>query len=327
MKHLIYSPGEPAGIGPDLILKLSSTNFWESLKSKIVVMGDIDLFRDRSKALDLNIHINEIKDFKKIKPNKRKSLQVFHASKCLDTTPSKLNPKNSKYVLEILDQSIKKCVQNKSFGLVTGPINKANIIDGGHSFSGHTERLMKKTKSKDVLMMLASSKMRVCLVTTHIPINQVAKNINKKLLMRKIIILNDELKDKFKIKNPKIFTLGLNPHAGENGHIGDEETRIINPCIKEAQSMGINISAPMAADTAFSKKNLKTYDAFLAMYHDQALPVIKSMSFGKIVNVSLGLPIVRTSVDHGTALELSGTGNIKLDSLKEAFTVASKMIG
>ena len=184
---------------------------------------------------------------------------------------------------------------------------------------------MKKTKSKDVLMMLASSKMRVCLVTTHIPINQVAQNINKKLLMRKIIILNDELKDKFKIKNPKIFTLGLNPHAGENGHIGDEETRIINPCIKEAQSMGIDISAPMAADTAF-QKNLKTYDAFLAMYHDQALPVIKSMSFGKIVNVSLGLPIVRTSVDHGTALELSGTGNIKLDSLIEAFTVASKMI-
>ena len=207
--------------------------------------------------------------------------------------------------------------------MVTGPIHKSNIIEGGFkSFQGHTEWIKNKTKSKDVVMLLASKKIKVALATTHIPLSQVPKNIKKFKLVEVIKILDSSLKINFKIKNPLIKVLGLNPHAGENGKIGIEESSKINPAVRLCKQMGIDVSYAVSADTAFNTDQLDKTDAYLAMYHDQALPVLKALSFGKAVNITLGTPIIRTSVDHGTALEIAGKSKPKLGSIKEAIKLA-----
>ena len=323
MKRLLYSHGEPAGIGIDLILYLSKSKFWQNLQSSLVCIVDRKLLETRSEILNLKINFIEIQSLKAAKKNKLGTVQFIQVGKCKDLTPSILNPKNSKYILDNLNFGIAQSLKNKKVGLVTGPIQKSNVISGGlKSFQGHTEWIRKKTQSNYVVMLLSSKKIKVALATTHIPLAEVPQNIKKSKLVEIIKILHSSMKAKFKIKNPVITVLGLNPHAGEDGKMGTEEIKIINPAVQICRDIGINASYAISADTAFNSKKLKQTDVYLAMYHDQALPVLKALSFGEAVNITLGTPIVRTSVDHGTALNIAGKMKPNLGSIKEAIKSA-----
>lgn len=218
-------------------------------------------------------------------------------------------------------------MEHSDFALVTGPISKENIIEGGISFSGHTEYIQEQTKSADVLMLLASERIRVALATTHIPLRKVADHISQELIVSKVTILFEELQQKFGIVNPQITVLGLNPHAGEGGKLGTEEQDIIIPAIQTLQQQGITVKGPLSADTAFSKDLLDSTDAYLAMFHDQGLPVLKTLSFGDSINITLGVPIIRTSVDHGVALDIVGQRVANPSSLKNAFIIANELLG
>ena len=327
MKQLLYSPGEPAGIGVDSILRLSKLKFWKEMNASLVCIADLELLRSRAKALNLKLRFKELKSLNKAEQNKKGTIQFFQIAKCIDITPGKLNPENAQYIIQNLNFGIDQALKNKKIGLVTGPIQKSNIIEGGFkSFQGHTEWIKKHTKSKEVVMLLAAKNIKVALATTHIPLAEVSKNIQKLKLVEIIKIINSGLKSNFKIKNPSIKVLGLNPHAGENGKIGKEELLKINPAVKICREIGINVSYARSADTAFNSDQLKETDAYLAMYHDQALPVLKALSFGKAVNITLGAPLVRTSVDHGTALEIAGKIKPNLGSIKEAIKLAEMQL-
>ena len=323
MNRLLYSHGEPAGIGIDLILHLSKSKFWQEMRSCLICIVDFELLKSRAKLLNLKIQFVEIKSLKLAKKNKLGTVQFIQSANCKDLSPGSLNPKNAKYVLDNLNFGIAECLKKQRVGLVTGPIQKSNIIDGGFkTFQGHTEWIQKKTKSKNVVMLLSSKNIKVALATTHIPLTEVAKNIRKAKLIEIIQTLHTGLKTKFKIKKPSITVLGLNPHAGENGKIGEEEIKKINPAVEVCRGMGINASYAISADTAFTAKTLNQTDAYLAMYHDQALPVLKALSFGEAVNITLGTGIVRTSVDHATALDIAGKMKPNPGSIKEAIKAA-----
>ena len=326
MKKILYSPGEPSGIGPDIIIQLCRTTFWTDIKVPILCISDPKLLDKRAADLEKKITLQKISDIDELKANKRNVIQVMHISDCKNTKYGKLYKSNAKYVLDNLKFGIDEALKNKNLALVTGPISKENIISINNTFSGHTEFIQQKTNSKEVLMLLASDQLKVALTTTHIPLKNVSKKITKELIISKAITLNKGLKEKFKIKNPIIKLLGLNPHSGEGGKIGKEEVDILIPAVKELRKKKINISYPISADTAFTKKNLKETDAFLGMYHDQVLPVIKALSFGNAINVTLGVPITRTSVDHGVALDIAGSGKADTSSLKEAIKAAKKII-
>ena len=326
MKKILYSPGEPSGIGPDIIIQLCKTEFWTDIKIPILCISDPKLLDKRAADLRKKITLQKISDIDELKANKRNVLQIIHVSDCKNTKYGKLYKSNAQYVLDNLKFGIDEALKNKNLALVTGPISKENIISINNTFSGHTEFIQQKTNSKEVLMLLASDQLKVALTTTHIPLKNVSKKITKELIISKAITLNKGLKEKFKIKNPIIKLLGLNPHSGEGGKIGKEEVDIIIPAVKELRKKKINISYPISADTAFTKKNLKETDAFLGMYHDQVLPVIKALSFGNAINVTLGVPITRTSVDHGVALDIAGSGKADTSSLKEAIKAAKKII-
>ena len=326
MKKIIYSPGEPAGIGPDLIIKLAASKKWCDFKVPIVSIGDPKLFLDRADLLGKKIEINEVNSINKVRTNQKNLIQVINIAKCNKTAAGKIYKSNARYVLNNLDYAIKQTLHNKRTALVTGPLNKEIIISIDKKFTGHTEYIQKITKSNGVLMMLASDQLRVALATTHIPIKDVAKTITKELIINKVKILNNDLKTKFNIKNPHIKVLGLNPHAGENGKIGSEELLHIKPAIKDLKRKNIKVSMPLSADTVFSKKNLEETDAFLGMYHDQVLPALKALSFGNSINITLGVPIIRTSVDHGVALDIAGTKNSDTSSLELAIMTAKKLI-
>jgi 4-hydroxythreonine-4-phosphate dehydrogenase len=293
------------------------------MRSCLICIVDFELLKSRAKLLNLKIQFVEIKSLKLAKKNKLGTVQFIQSVNCKDLSPGSLNPKNAKYVLDNLNFGIAECLKKQRVGLVTGPIQKSNIIDGGFkTFQGHTEWIQKKTKSKNVVMLLSSKNIKVALATTHIPLTEVAKNIRKAKLIEIIQTLHTGLKTKFKIKKPSITVLGLNPHAGEDGKIGEEEIKKINPAVEVCRGMGINASYAISADTAFTAKKLKQTDAYLAMYHDQALPVLKALSFGEAVNITLGTGIVRTSVDHGTALDIAGKMKPNLGSIKEAIKAA-----
>jgi 4-hydroxythreonine-4-phosphate dehydrogenase len=326
LKKIIYSPGEPSGIGPDLIIQLCKSVFWTDINIPILCLSDPKLIKERASILRKKVTLKEISDLNQLEANKRNIIQIIHVSDCGNTKYGKLYNSNAKYVLANLQFGIDQALKNKNLALVTGPISKENIISINKAFSGHTEYIQQRTKSDEVLMLLASDQLKVALLTTHIPLKKVANKITKELVIRKVITLNEGLKEKFKIKNPKIKLLGLNPHSGEGGKIGTEEIDILIPAVKELRKKKINISYPISADTAFTKKNLKDTDAFLGMYHDQVLPVIKALSFGSAINITLGVPITRTSVDHGVALDISGTGKSDPSSLKEAIKTAKKII-
>lgn len=326
MKKILYSPGEPSGIGPDLIIQLCKSTFWTDIKIPILCLSDPKLLIQRAKDLGKKITLKEISAIEQLQKNKKNIIQVMHVSDCGNTKPGKLYKSNAQYVLDNLKFGIDEALKNKNLAIVTGPISKENIISINKAFSGHTEYIQQRTKSDEVLMLLASDQLKVALATTHIPLKKVANKISKELVISKATTLNQGLKQKFKIKNPNIKLLGLNPHSGEGGKIGKEEIDILIPAVKELRKKKINISYPISADTAFTKKNLKETDAFLGMYHDQVLPVIKALSFGSAINITLGVPITRTSVDHGVALDISGTGKSDPSSLKEAIKTAKKIL-
>ena len=325
MKKILYSPGEPSGIGPDLIIQICSTPFWEKIHIPIVCLADKKLIQDRAKVLNKKIKIDILNNLDSANQNKFGVIQIKEVSKCRITKPGKLCKSNAAYVLKNLDYGIEQSIK-EGIGLVTGPISKENIITIDEKFSGHTEYIQKKTLSNDVLMLLGSKKLRVAIATTHVPLKKVPKLITKRLIINKAMILHNELITKFKIKSPRIKLLGLNPHAGEGGKIGTEERNILIPAVEELRKNNINISMPLSADTAFTKKILADTDAYLGMYHDQVLPVIKALSFGNTINITLGVPIIRTSVDHGVALDIAGSGKTDVSSFEEAIRAAKKMI-
>lgn len=319
--RIAITPGEPAGIGPDLVIKLSQS----SHKNELVIIADPTLLHERANLLGIPLIINAVSINDTAKPSGKGVLHVLPVLQKQPTIVGKLNQANAPYVLDTLNTAIDGCLQKKISAFVTGPVHKGIINDAGISFSGHTEYLATRTNTPQVVMMLATHDLRVALATTHLPLKDVASAITQKSLTRTLEILHHDLQHKFAISAPHILIAGLNPHAGEGGHLGLEEIEVIEPVIKFLQKKGMKLTGPLPADTLFTPKHLNTCDAVLAMYHDQGLPVLKYKGFGRAVNITLGLPIIRTSVDHGTALDLAGTGNASEDSMLTALSCAIKM--
>ncbi len=320
MKKIILTLGEPAGIGPDLGVLLSKT----SLDRNIVVIADPELIRNSALKLRQKVNINTLDNIDDKTISGKGCINVLPEILQVKNVPGKLNPKNSKYVIETIRKAAQFCINGEAKAMITGPISKSVLNKGGYKISGHTEFLADICKSESV-MMLMNRQMKVALHTTHLPLSKVHNYVTKKSLIKTIKIIHTDLKKKFKIKYPKILVTGLNPHAGEDGILGKEDENIIKPTVKKFQNENIHIEGPVPADTAFLKKNVQKFDVIVTMYHDQGLPVIKFNDFKKTVNVTLGLPITRVSVDHGTALDLVGTGMIDISSFKEAIKVAKSI--
>lgn len=316
MLPLYITSGEPAGIGPDISLDLAD----RVDDRPVVVLADINMLRDRAKILNKTIKLIEYQGQKQ--GLTQGQLYVEHVPLNEDVVLGELNPQNSAYVIEQLRRTAYYAMQGSSVGVATGPVQKSIINDAGIYFSGHTEYYQEYAGVDRVVMMLATKTLRVALVTTHLPLRDVADAITKERLHQIIDILIHDLKTKFKISQPRILVCGLNPHAGEGGYLGHEEIDTINPVLESYRAQGIQLSLSMPADTLFTPDNLKNADAVLAMYHDQGLPVLKSQGFGEAINITLGLPFIRTSVDHGTALHLAGTGLAKSSSLHVAVDLA-----
>jgi len=319
---LCLTSGEPAGIGPDLIVALAQ----QQHQFQYVVVADPELLEQRAQQLNLplKIQLYDAKSISKIN-TKKSELCVLPVKLAQSSISGKLDSRNSEYVLSTLAMATQYCMDNTFSAVVTAPIHKAIINDAGFAFTGHTEYFADKTNS-DVVMMLAHETMRVALVTTHLPLSAVSKAITKEKLTTTINILKNTLQSQFNIKTPQILVCGLNPHAGEDGHLGNEEINIIEPVIKSFQNENIKLIGPIPADTAFTPDRLANVDVVLSMYHDQGLPVLKYSGFGNAVNITLGLPFIRTSVDHGTALDLAGTGTANISSLVNACSVASELV-
>jgi 4-hydroxythreonine-4-phosphate dehydrogenase len=322
MKPLAYTPGEPAGIGPDLIIQLAQR---ESLND-IVVIADPEMLTERAQQLELPLHIHSGTEKTASPTGHSASLCVLPERQTAIAVAGKLNPDNANYVLNTLTRAAQGCLDGEFSGLITGPVHKGIINEAGIPFSGHTEFLAKLCGNVHPVMMLATNSLRVALVTTHLPLRKIPDAITQDRLILTLRILHHDLQARFHIPKPRILVCGLNPHAGEDGHLGNEEIDIIQPVIKQLTDEGMDLIGPLPADTAFTPRLLKTADAVLAMYHDQGLPVLKHSGFGKAVNITLGLPITRTSVDHGTALELAGSGKAETGSLEAALAMARMMV-
>jgi 4-hydroxythreonine-4-phosphate dehydrogenase len=313
MKRIALSPGDPAGIGPEICLRSLSENI--DCLSNFELIGDINFYKKLSTDLNLDLSFQET-------INKKNAILVKNIPLSSEVILGSPNIKNSKYTLDVLLAGSLGTLNKDYSALVTGPINKKIINDYGFEFSGHTEFLADISNTKNVVMLLANSKLRVALLTTHIPLSKVPETITTEKIIETTMILNDSLKNLWKIKNPKICILGLNPHAGEGGFMGKEEMEVIEPAVNALLRKNINVDGPLSADTAFLDERLKKYDAYLAMFHDQGLPVLKSMGFGDSVNITLGLPFTRISVDHGTAYELAGKNKADPSSFKKSMELA-----
>lgn len=316
MLPLYVTSGEPAGIGPDICLSLAD----RVDERPIVVLADIHMLKQRAQVLKLSVELIEYQGQES--SSGIGQLFVEHVPVQQDVVLGELNPNNAAYVLEQLRRSADYAMSGKSVGVATAPVQKSMINEAGISFSGHTEYYQEFAGVPRVVMMLATKTLRVALATTHLPLRAVADAITPERLHQVIDILIHDLKSKFKIEQPNILVCGLNPHAGEGGYLGMEEIEVINPVLESYRAQGINMSLSLPADTLFTPENLKDADAVLAMYHDQGLPVLKSQGFGEAINITLGLPFIRTSVDHGTALSLAGTGLAKSSSLHVAVDLA-----
>jgi 4-hydroxythreonine-4-phosphate dehydrogenase len=316
MLPLYVTSGEPAGIGPDICLSLASRED----ERPLVVLADKNMLLARADVLGLDI---ELLDFEgQSESSKKGQLYIEHVPLTEDVQLGQLNANNSAYVLEQLRRSADYAMAEKSVGVATAPVQKSIINEAGIHFSGHTEYYQEFAGVDRVVMMLATKTLRVALATTHLALRDVPDAITKERLHQVIDILIHDLKTKFNIEAPKILVCGLNPHAGEDGYLGMEEIEVINPVLERYREKGIDMSLSLPADTLFTPENLKDADAVLAMYHDQGLPVLKSQGFGEAINITLGLPFIRTSVDHGTALSLAGTGQAKSSSLHVAVDLA-----
>lgn len=315
---IAITAGEPAGVGPDLVLRLASA----SAHSRYVIIADRSLLTER--ALHLGIPVT-CRDYDPANQAEDGVLDVYHVPLCVPAEPGRLNPKNARYVLATLDKAIAGCQLGHFAALVTGPIHKAVINEAGIPFTGHTEYLAQQTQAGRVVMMLVGGGMRVALATTHLPLRDVADTLTIAQLTTTLQILHHDLVYRFLIPKPRILVAGLNPHAGESGHIGREEIDIIAPTLAQLRQQGMQLDGPLPADTLFQTDQLARCDAILAMYHDQGLPALKQASFGQAVNITLGLPILRTSVDHGTALSLAGTGHADCGSFLAAIALAEQL--
>ena len=316
------TPGEPAGIGPDLCLLLAR----EQQPAALVVVASQALLLERARELGLSIELISVTPGSLPNtPATAGSLYVWDTPLHAEVAAGQLNVQNGHYVLETLRRAGQGCRDGLFAGMITAPVHKGVINEAGIAFSGHTEFLAELTETPQVVMMLATRGLRVALATTHLPLREVADAITADRLGRVARILHADLRDKFGITNPRILVCGLNPHAGEGGHLGREEIEVIEPALQALRGEGLNLIGPLPADTLFTPKHLDHCDAVLAMYHDQGLPVLKYKGFGSAVNVTLGLPIIRTSVDHGTALDLAGTGRVDTGSLQVAIDTALEM--
>ena len=305
-KKIAYTVGEPAGIGPELILQLAQTHSLDD----IVVIGDAQLLEKRARSIGLKI------------PQELSILDTpIENSDCCGNADTA----NVDGVISMLNKAIDGCLEGQFSAMVTGPLHKGIINDAGTAFSGHTEYLAERTGAAKPVMLLATSSLRVALITTHIPLKDVSAAITYELIVEICQIVDRDLRTKYGIERPRLLVCGLNPHAGESGHLGMEEIEIITPALQALKAQGIDVIGPLPADTLFTPKYLENADVAIAMYHDQGLPVLKSQGFGSAANITLGLPIIRTSVDHGTAFDLAGTGTADTGSLITAIDVARQM--
>ncbi|MBT8124005.1 MAG: 4-hydroxythreonine-4-phosphate dehydrogenase PdxA [Gammaproteobacteria bacterium] len=326
--RIAITPGEPAGIGPELTLKLAQ----QTLNYEVVAIANIQMLQQQSKQLGLGVKLEPFDinaDSESHHPGQLKVINVVMPNKF---EFGKLDATNSSYVIETLKTAVNLVQSNTLQALTTGPVQKSIINEAGIAFSGHTEFIADKTGGHPVMLLAnenlddkTNSYLRVALITTHLPVSEVAKHISAEKITKVLNVLHDGLVQRFGIANPCIAVCGLNPHAGEGGHLGKEESEIIIPTLDKLRQQGMNLEGPLPADTAFTQQKLKGKDAVVAMYHDQGLPVIKHQGFGKVVNVTLGLPIIRTSVDHGTALDIAGQGIADESSLLTAVNLAAKL--
>ncbi len=312
---LALTAGEPAGIGPDLCVRLAQ----DPPGFPLVILANRRLLEERAAQLGLPCHIPDHI------AGTDQTLSLISLPLPQVAAPGRLDPANADYVLACLDRAVDGCRSGAFSGMVTGPVHKGVINDAGHPFTGHTEYLADRTGTDQVVMMLTGGGMRVALATTHLPLRKVADAITRAGLSRTLQILDASLRRDFALERPRILVAGLNPHAGEGGHLGQEEIQVIQPVLAQLRDQGMDLIGPLPADTLFQKHHLEACDAVLAMYHDQGLPVLKHASFGAGINVTLGLPIIRTSVDHGTALDLAGTGRVHDGSLRAALGLAWEM--
>ena len=320
--RIAYTPGEPAGIGPDLIIALAQN----AQDNEIVVIADPELLRQRARQLQLPLTLRALSLDAPAEPSQPGELVYLAEQLKVPCHAGQLNTANAGYVLETLKHAIDGCQRGDFDAYVTGPAHKGIINEAGIAFSGHTEFLAERTETPKVVMMLATEGLRVALATTHIPLSQVPAAITEAGLSEVLRILHHDLQQQFGIEQPNILVCGLNPHAGEHGLFGDEEARIITPAIDAARKKGFDVEGPIPPDTAFIPAKRRAMDFFVCMYHDQGHIPLKALAFDNAVNITLGLPIIRTSVDHGTALDIAGQGKAKPNSLFEAVKLALKFI-
>lgn len=319
MRPLLVTSGEPAGIGPDLCLALAGCEI------PLVVLGDKEVLAARAKQLSLTILFDDYQEGVLLEPRDN-HLVVLPLSCPAPVVPGTLDTLNASYVIDMLTMATTRCRQKEFSALITAPVHKAIINEAGIEFTGHTEFLAQHCQVDTVVMMLVCPTMKVALVTTHLPLRKVADTLTSSLITDVLTILESSLRTYFDIQHPTLYVAGLNPHAGESGYLGREEIEIIAPTLLALQKKGMRVQGPFPADTLFTSNYAHQCDVFVAMYHDQGLPVLKYAGFGQAVNVTLGLPIIRTSVDHGTALDLAGTGTAHSGSLLAAVELAASMV-
>lgn len=319
---IAITPGEPAGIGPDIVLKLGQTE----IGYPVVIIADPEVLESRASLLNLPIKIHLVDHIQNSPLQPAQTLNVFPVKLVNPVLPKVLDSANSAYVLETLNAGAHACLGKHCAALLTGPVHKGIINQAGFKFSGHTHYFAELTKTSEIVMLLATDILRIALVTDHIPLQTVSAKITKKRLEAVLRILYQSLQQQFGIYKPCISVCGLNPHAGEGGYLGKEEQLVIEPILKKLKLEGMDILGPLSADTAFVHSKLANTDAIVCMYHDQGLPVLKSTGFGQAINITLGLPFLRTSVDHGTALDLAGTGKADPSSLFYTLSTTIKLI-
>lgn len=320
LPRLALTAGEPAGVGPEMLIRLAAT----PLAASLVAVADRDLLQRAASRCGLNIELAD-DDGDREAVRRPGTLRVHHLPLTVDEVPGRPDPRNARHVLDTLAEAADGCMACRYDAVVTAPLQKSSINDAGIRFSGHTEFFAERAHA-EVVMMLASPELRVALATTHLPLAAVPAAITPAALGRTLRIVHAELRRKFGIAEPRIAVLGLNPHAGEGGHLGHEEIDTLIPVLDALRGEGMHLLGPLPADTAFVPAQRARYDAVLAMYHDQALPVLKSEAFDRTVNLTLGLPFIRTSVDHGTALDLAGTGAADPASLIAAANMALALV-
>ena len=319
--RIVVCTGEPAGIGPDIVIDCA----FQSFPAEIIAIGDADILTRRAQQLGRDLHLPAWDPGTARSLHQPGTLKLITLPAAKGVNPGVPDAANANYVLATIDRAVQGCLRGEFQAMVTAPVNKAVINDAGIAFTGHTEFIAQHCGGRQPVMMLMNDSLRVVLATTHVPLAQVPSMLTRGLLERVIGITHHDLQQRMGIKTPRLLVCGLNPHAGESGYLGREELEVITPVLESLRSTGLSLSGPVPADTAFTPERLRHIDAVITMYHDQGLPVLKSQGFGEIVNITLGLPVIRTSVDHGTALELAGSGKARSSSLRAAISCAITM--